>query len=103
MIATRRLRLIEALAVVGFLPAAAFAQGTIKGVVRDSLKRPIANAEVFLVESDRRMRTDSSGTFVFSDLAPGKYEIHARRIGFFPAETVVELVPRATKQLIFEL
>lgn len=94
---------LRSLALALALPAAVRAQATITGVVRDTAKRPIADAEVMIIAPEMRVRTDSSGAFRISGLAAGTYEVRARRIGYFPAQTKVVLRERTTKPLIFEL
>jgi len=70
---------------------AAAQKGTIRGVVRDSLERPVRNADVSINPGDHRQRTDSTGRFAFESLGSGKYVVSARRIGYVPAEWSVEL------------
>lgn len=67
-------------------PGSAPAQGTIAGIVQDTAKRPIADAEVVLTELQRRVRTDSSGRFSIGDVKAGRYEIRARRLGYLASE-----------------
>ena len=82
-----------ALAFVGLGAFAADAQGTatIRGVVRDSLRRPMPNADVIVVPGTARTRTDSTGQFIFGSLEPGKYTIRARRVGYGPTEWSVDI------------
>lgn len=68
-----------ALALPLLIAAPAGAQGTIRGVLFDSLRTvaPIEGAEVVLVGSARRATTDRHGRFVFAldDAAAGPYRI----------------------------
>jgi len=70
---------------------AAAQAGSIRGLVRDSLDRPMPNAEVTITPGDRRQRTDSAGRFAFESIGSGKYVVRARRVGYSPAEFTVEL------------
>jgi hypothetical protein len=67
------------------LPAALRAQGSVTGVVQDSAKRPLRDAEVIVTELDRRVRTDSAGRFTIVDVKAGRYELRARRLGYLPS------------------
>ncbi|MEP6779604.1 MAG: carboxypeptidase regulatory-like domain-containing protein [Gemmatimonadaceae bacterium] len=79
---------------------------TISGIVYDSSGAFIEGATVWIKSPERRVLTSANGAFTLRDLKPGKYEINARKIGFFPQlRTVVvgseggtalfELVPNA--------
>jgi len=64
--------------------------GTITGTVLDSQGSPVPDAQVSLSgAASRSARTDSSGRFSFSFLAPGQYELKAAK-GFLesPPQTV---------------
>jgi hypothetical protein len=71
--------------------------------VRDTARHPLANAEVIVLKPARAVRTDSAGRFVIEGLPAGTYDMRARRLGFYFAETKVTLVNRTTKVLVFEL
>jgi hypothetical protein len=82
------------LAIVGAIlaaPVAVAQTATIRGVVRDSTNRPMANADVVLIPANRRTRTDSTGRFSFGALDNGSYTVRARRVGYAPAEWTVDL------------
>jgi len=81
------------------------AQGRISGFVTDSAHRPLANAEVIVMEPrpGRSVRTDSAGQFVIDGLAPGTYNIRARRLGFYVAQSRIALTNGQPKIVIFEL
>jgi hypothetical protein len=54
----------------------------VRGVVRSSAGNVVLiGAEVTLVGTNRTVRTDTAGVFVFADLAPGRYVIHVRFLG----------------------
>jgi CheY-like chemotaxis protein len=63
----------------------------IRGFVRDSAQHPMPNADVIVAPSNRRVRTDSTGRFVFDSLEAGQYTVRARRVGYAPAEWSVDL------------
>jgi tetratricopeptide (TPR) repeat protein len=78
--------------------------GTVQGIVRDSLHRPVAGAEVHLqIDNDTHILntiTDSNGTFKFSALRTGNYSLRAEMRGKGKAEvTPVILGENETKTL----
>jgi hypothetical protein len=56
----------------------------IGGIVRDTMTSPLDSVEVAIVALQRRVFTKSDGTFLFADIAPGKYQVRARKIGYAP-------------------
>ena len=60
------------------------AQGApvLSGIVTDLAGRPLEDAEVSLVQLQRRARTRSDGSFRFEVPKAGKYTVNARRVGF---------------------
>ncbi len=64
---------VRALALFLLVAPALRAQGTIRGVVHDSLRAngPVAGAQVILVGTNRRAVADGRGRFEFTDVAPG--------------------------------
>jgi hypothetical protein len=79
------------LTVVARTSGAQSGNARITGIVRDSARRPFANIDVVLQPSNRQTQTDSGGRFVFDGLAGGRYTVVARKLGFAPAEWVVEI------------
>ncbi len=73
------------------LASAASAQsGGVRGrVVLTGTNVPVAGALVSVVGTSRAVATDDDGSFEFSRLTPGKYEIEGRRIGTTVARTGV--------------
>ena len=59
------------------VPIVAVAQtGTIEGTVyNNDTKAPLAGAEVQILQTDERQKTDENGKFVFSDLPEGTYTL----------------------------
>jgi iron complex outermembrane receptor protein len=83
MLLFRRLSVSFACLSVCLCAAAASAQ-TIVGTVRGE-GRPLAGAEVRLLELDRTMRAGSNGEFTFRDIPAGVYTVFAGASGFASA------------------
>jgi len=66
-------------------------QATISGTVRDSASRPVANADVIALPGAHRARTDSAGKFTIAGMDGGSYTVRARKLGFAPSETTVDI------------
>ena len=60
-------------------------------VVADSMKEPIARAEVSLPNLGRVLLTDDSGAFRFADVPLGQHRFLVRRTGFFRGDTVLNV------------
>jgi hypothetical protein len=86
-----------ALLVLG-IPALASAQ-SVRGIVRDSAGRPVAEADVIVRSADVRTRTDSSGRFTLSRVRGGRYELLVRKIDFRPYAQSFSLRDGATLSL----
>jgi hypothetical protein len=98
------------------IPAAASAQrvNTIKpaapatqavglaGIVRDKEGRPLAAAEV-IVDDEHRTITNSRGEFSITGLESGIIEFTARRIGYNPVTTAVQVDPGLIAHLAIKL
>jgi Carboxypeptidase regulatory-like domain/TonB-dependent Receptor Plug Domain len=91
-------------------PVMAQATGALSGrVVDDRTNQPVAGVEVSIPVIARTVMTDSSGVFAMRELAPMRYEVLLRKIGFQPTsatitvtatdgtEQVLRLVPAATE------
>ena len=61
------------------LPGLAFAQGSVAGIVRDSLGSPLGSARVTV--AGVAANTDESGRYTLRQVPPGVYELRAQRIG----------------------
>ena len=60
------------------------------GIVRDTIANSLDGAEVAILDLQRRVFAAIDGSFRFENLAPGKYEVRARKIGFAPqVQTIV--------------
>lgn len=64
---------------------------SITGVVIDSAKVPIPNADVVAHPGNHRTRSDSAGRFVLSGLDADDYSVRALKLGFAPATWDVKL------------
>ena len=56
----------------------------IAGVVRDTTGFPIDGVEITIASSHRRAVTVGNGAFQFENIAPGSYEVRARKLGYAP-------------------
>jgi hypothetical protein len=54
------------------------------GVVRDTSAVALDSVEVSISSLQRRVFSRADGTFLFTDLAPGTYEVRARKLGYGP-------------------
>ena len=54
------------------------------GVVRDTVGFPIDGVELTIAASHRRAKSSGNGAFQFDDIAPGTYEVRARKLGYAP-------------------
>jgi hypothetical protein len=60
-----------------------FSQGIIEGIIKDvDTKSPINGATINLNSANRGDNTDAFGTFRFTDLTAGQYELIASHIGY---------------------
>jgi hypothetical protein len=71
-------------------------------VFADSMRTPIADAEVFIAELSLRMRTNARGAFRFSEVAPGTWTLGVRRVGYGPLDTKLTFATnRSVERQIF--
>ncbi|MEJ7760473.1 MAG: SusC/RagA family TonB-linked outer membrane protein [Gemmatimonadaceae bacterium] len=83
---TRLVRIAMALVAMA-LPVGLSAQGggTITGQVLDaSNQRPVQEAQVFVVGTQRGASTDQQGRYSITNVPAGSYEVRARRVGYAP-------------------
>lgn len=59
-----------------------WAQTQISGIVLDKTKKPVADAIVFVMGTNYETKTDSTGAFVFENVAVGIYKIGVYATGF---------------------
>ena len=78
--------------------------GSISGKVTDySTGKPIAVAQVTLVEDVKTIQTGSDGTFSFSDLEEGKYTISVQKEGYRPELKYPTVVSGETTEVVIAL
>ena len=95
------------LLIVFIYPCAAFGQqapsstGEIYGTVyQQDLEQPVVSAQVRIVETDQRFRTDQNGEFRVPNLLPGVYTLTASASGYeLPENVVVTIEPGQTTEL----
>ncbi|MGE0441015.1 MAG: carboxypeptidase regulatory-like domain-containing protein [Gemmatimonadales bacterium] len=97
----KQLAVLAALAgAAAFLPATLEAQRqSVRGVVRDTSGAPLEGAE--LVLGDRSTLTDGLGQFRFDGLAPGRYTLVVRNLGYLPVRSRAIVVPEEPTELEF--
>ena len=72
------------------------------GIVRDKEGRPLAAAEV-IVDDEHRTITNSRGEFTITGLEPGVIDFTARRIGYNPISSAVQVDPGLIAHLAIKL
>jgi len=81
---------ILALAFATPLAAQSIANGTVRGMVKDSTGRPLGNVRIALTDRVSGFThvalTPRAGRFAFPFLAPGEYDVLVERLGFLPVE-----------------
>jgi hypothetical protein len=96
-------RLCLALALLWLLPGLAAAQGSISGLVRDSLtQKPLPFASVFLANTTIGATTTEQGTFVFDRVPAGNYDLVASYVGYRLAKQTIS-VGQTPQQLTLAL
>jgi hypothetical protein len=85
---------------------ASFAQGTngtLRGVVKDAKGGLVPNANVTLSSVDRgderQTKTNNEGAYVFTAVAPGKYNVKVEAPNFKPAASDVSIAPTESRTL----
>ncbi len=68
------------------VPGAVTIAGTI---VAEGTGRPIPYSTVRLEPVGRERFTDKEGAFVYYAVAPGKYKLHVRQVGYLPEDTML--------------
>lgn len=64
---------------------------TVKGIVIDDRKRPIADAVVTVSSADTSARTDKDGAFLIGGLPGGTHSMQTKRIGFTAVSQTISL------------
>ncbi|MBI3790322.1 MAG: carboxypeptidase regulatory-like domain-containing protein [Gemmatimonadetes bacterium] len=63
----------------------------INGFVTDTLRHPIEGADVEIDGTEHRMRTRADGRFLFLDIAPGRYMLRVRKLGYGQVRRSVQM------------
>ncbi|HEY2664932.1 MAG TPA: TonB-dependent receptor, partial [Candidatus Binataceae bacterium] len=103
----RRLLFLKAISAVLFLfwgtaaiAATANGSGSVEGIVKDALGRPLAAVALELKAGDgkvlARTTTDTKGHFIFRGLGPGNYQVGARNPKFKPAAAMALVAAGST-------
>jgi outer membrane cobalamin receptor len=88
------------------LSAPAARAGTLAGTVLDPSGRPVPQAQVTLLRSLvvlDQLQTDSQGTFKFTGLANGKYQLSASATGLASPQVEIEVIGTASQTLDLHL
>ncbi len=92
---------ILALSAVPRAAHAAVAGDSLRGVVHDTAGKPLDAATITIVELSRSVTNNADGAFVFPDIAPGRYTLSVRRLGYATTSATAS-VPMAAP-LVIEL
>lgn len=76
---------------------------SVRGVVVDSDGKPVAGARVGFASSPDAALTDSAGAFAVEGRRPGTQALVVRRLGYAPAEVIVNLTRRAPREVTVRL
>jgi len=79
--------------------AAAAPADSLSGVVRDSAGKPLDAATVTIAELNRSVTTGADGVFTFREIAPGSYNVIAKRLGY-ATMSVAATVPAAAATVL---
>ncbi|HEX7938344.1 MAG TPA: carboxypeptidase-like regulatory domain-containing protein [Gemmatimonadaceae bacterium] len=83
---------IRAIALLLCLPAALVGQsGAVVGVLVAGTGEPLPYGVVAIDGTKRSMFANDSGHFAFYDIQPGRHVLHAKRLGFGPADLIVDV------------
>jgi outer membrane receptor protein involved in Fe transport len=82
------------------LAAAASGSGSVEGTVKDALGRPLVSVTLELKSGDGRVightTSDAKGHFIFHGVAPGNYEVSARKDKFKSATSIALVAAGST-------
>ncbi|RPD47294.1 TonB-dependent receptor [Paracnuella aquatica] len=76
-----------------FWTSAAFAQGTIKGVIKDSVGAPVEGATINITGTNIYSFADAKGQFSIAVTKQPPYKLRISSIGFLPQELLVDSFP----------
>ena len=80
----KSINILFSLLLVLAMPTIAFSQtGTIEGtVINQNTGTPLADADIFMLETDMHQTTDAAGRFAFTGIAPGTYTVSVSHPSF---------------------
>lgn len=81
----------------------AHGRSTVRGIVVDDRKRPLANALVRIAIADTSVRTDKDGKFQLGGLPAGTQVFSVRRVGLAPSTQIVQLRENGAVDVVFPL
>ncbi|HUQ18983.1 MAG TPA: carboxypeptidase regulatory-like domain-containing protein [Gemmatimonadaceae bacterium] len=85
------------------VPTTASGTFTLEGsVVSGAMGQPIPYTTILIEPIGRERFTDQSGRFVYFSVAPGKYRIRIRQVGYSPIDTTMMLTA-ANRQPVFTM
>src|SRR6056297_47390 len=88
----RILSIIGSALLVAVFSSAAFAQYTVEGTVSDqSDGAPLPGATVILVDTNYGTATDADGSFEFTDVPEGTYNLRITFVGYVPLQRSIEV------------
>src|SRR3982751_6268725 len=64
------------------LPAISQQQTALSGKVTDARSQPVANATIHILNTNKQIITGQDGSFSFTNLKPGRYQLEITAIGF---------------------
>ena len=77
--------------------------GSIEGTITIAGDRPLSDATVIVVGTQRGARTDETGKFRIAGVPPGAYQVRAQRIGFASTTQTATVTANQTTTLNFSL
>jgi hypothetical protein len=84
--------------------ASAQSSGSLTGhVVNDRTNQPVAGVDVSIPAISRTVIADSGGTFAFPDIATGRYQIVARKVGFRPLSATITITGATSSAQLLRL
>ena len=73
------------------------------GLVIDASGEPVAGAEVAIDGAGRSARTREDGAFLFLDIAPGRYLLRVRKMGYTAQQRGLEMVKQIERSITFRM
>jgi hypothetical protein len=75
----------------------------ITGFVTDTSGRPLDGADVEIDGTEHRMRTRADGRFLFLDVAPGRYLLRVRKMGYSQVRRSLEMAKQLERTVGIQL